>query len=679
MADSRELQILITAQNNAKKELDNVKKQVADLEPGFKTMATAGGVALASITAEATFALKAFAGSEVQMAKVNGILKTLSDTTIKNAGGSLDALSKSIDQVSQANIKLGFDDEDTAESLARLTQTTGDYQEALKLNAMAMDLARFKGVDLTTATSALMKMNSGSMKELKSLGLVVDENTTKEDAYRIVMEKTAGQAKLYSETITGKSEAMKIGFANLQEGIGQALAPAFDKLAEVIMPLIEKFSAWASENPKLLATILGIAGAFTGLITLVGTLGLVLPAITAGFAAVGAVLGAITLPMVLIVAGIAAIIAIGVLLYKHWDDISAKAVEVWNAIASFFNYIWTSITGFFTSTWTAITATITQVWTNITNFLSGVWTTIASAITTAWNAIVSFFTTIWDGIVAVVKFYLAFMTGLIIMVFKAMGIDIIAELENIKKSIQMAWDWIVNAFNVSLNFIINLWNTIWGAVSTALVIAWDAIKLVLQLAWDFITLAFTAWINNILLVWNTIWGAISATLSVIWEAMKKVLQAGWDWIKNIFATATAPLVSAWNNLWSAIETNVVSAWENIKGTIKAGINWVIDKINTVIRMANKVASMGAVMGFTPPKIPEIPMLAKGGIVNRPTLAMIGEAGPEAVVPLNRANGIGQGITINISGNTIAGVGGVNALADMIGEAIMNKLSLNQTI
>jgi hypothetical protein len=45
------------------------------------------------------------------------------------------------------------------------------------------------------------------------------------------------------------------------------------------------------------------------------------------------------------------------------------------------------------------------------------------------------------------------------------------------------------------------------------------------------------------------------------------------------------------------------------------------------------------------------MLAKGGIVTEPTLAMIGEAGPEAVVPLDRYNGGGGGnnVTINVHG------------------------------
>ena len=46
-------------------------------------------------------------------------------------------------------------------------------------------------------------------------------------------------------------------------------------------------------------------------------------------------------------------------------------------------------------------------------------------------------------------------------------------------------------------------------------------------------------------------------------------------------------------------------------------------------------------------IPEIPQLATGGIVTEPTIALIGEAGPEAVVPLNGTNTVGGSISITI--------------------------------
>lgn len=59
----------------------------------------------------------------------------------------------------------------------------------------------------------------------------------------------------------------------------------------------------------------------------------------------------------------------------------------------------------------------------------------------------------------------------------------------------------------------------------------------------------------------------------------------------------------------------------------------------------------------------IPSFASGGLVNRPTLAMIGERGPEAVVPLNR----GGVVTININGP----VYGINDLEDKVAEAWLN--------
>jgi hypothetical protein len=49
-------------------------------------------------------------------------------------------------------------------------------------------------------------------------------------------------------------------------------------------------------------------------------------------------------------------------------------------------------------------------------------------------------------------------------------------------------------------------------------------------------------------------------------------------------------------------------------------------------------------------MPDIPMLAAGGIVTGPTLAMIGEAGPEAVIPLDRMSQMGGGTTVNINVN-----------------------------
>jgi hypothetical protein len=63
-------------------------------------------------------------------------------------------------------------------------------------------------------------------------------------------------------------------------------------------------------------------------------------------------------------------------------------------------------------------------------------------------------------------------------------------------------------------------------------------------------------------------------------------------------------------------------------------------------------------------MPNIPRMAEGGIVSSPTLALIGEAGPEAVVPLDRMNS-GGGVTINVTGGL--------ATSAEIGESVVNAL------
>ena len=101
-----------------------------------------------------------------------------------------------------------------------------------------------------------------------------------------------------------------------------------------------------------------------------------------------------------------------------------------------------------------------------------------------------------------------------------------------------------------------------------------------------------------------------------------------DVVKNVF--------TAYVNIYKGLFNQIAKIWNSTVGGFGFDIpDW--------------VPGLGG-KGF---KIPEIPQLAMGGIVDKPTLALIGEAGPEAVVPLNRAGefglGSGGGVTINVHG------------------------------
>lgn len=107
-------------------------------------------------------------------------------------------------------------------------------------------------------------------------------------------------------------------------------------------------------------------------------------------------------------------------------------------------------------------------------------------------------------------------------------------------------------------------------------------------------------------------------------------------------------------LFAAIKTGVEFSVDLIKGYLNTLLGFyktVFNGIasawnNTVGKISFTVPKWVPVIGGQGFSVPKIPMLAEGGIVTGPTLAMIGEKGPEAVIPLNRATGMGN-VTINV--------------------------------
>ncbi len=179
---------------------------------------------------------------------------------------------------------------------------------------------------------------------------------------------------------------------------------------------------------------------------------------------------------------------------------------------------------------------------------------------------------------------------------------------------------------------------------------------------------------GVLLVKN--WDVIKAKAQEVWDFVKSHITQTWD---NI----SAYLTEVWNNItnfaitkWDNFKTGFLGIWAAIVGGLKAYVNGIVRMVNTVIDALNTIQVEipdwvpgigGNSFGID---IPSVPYLAKGGIVTRPTLAVIGEDGPEAVVPLRGSRGVG-GIVFNIN------VTGANAreIWEELGPEIERKLVL----
>jgi hypothetical protein len=142
---------------------------------------------------------------------------------------------------------------------------------------------------------------------------------------------------------------------------------------------------------------------------------------------------------------------------------------------------------------------------------------------------------------------------------------------------------------------------------------------------------------------------VSKTMRRMWNRIKAPFTSVADWFGNIFK-------GAWNAIKKAF-TGVGKWFKNlfngILKFIKAPINFLIDGLNTLIKGVNKISFDvpkwvpgigGKKFGFD---IPQIPHLAKGGLVKAPTLAVVGDnmgassGNPEVVSPLNKLKGMIQ--------------------------------------
>jgi hypothetical protein len=145
--------------------------------------------------------------------------------------------------------------------------------------------------------------------------------------------------------------------------------------------------------------------------------------------------------------------------------------------------------------------------------------------------------------------------------------------------------------------------------------------------------------------------AILAILYTKFEGVRKVVDNVFGFIKDV-VTGSIDVITTY------VQT-VLGVYKTIFNTIAKLWNNTIGKLS--FEFPDWVPGLGG-KGFS---VPNIPMLGEGGIVSSPTLAMIGERGPEAVIPLSRGGGMGGNYTINVNG-------GLSSSAE-IGQSVVNAI------
>lgn len=310
---------------------------------------------------------------------------------------------------------------------------------------------------------------------------------------------------------------------------------------------------------------------------------------TAATWAFNAALAVLTSPITWIIAAIAALIAIGVLLYQNWDTVVEFAKTAWQGLCDFISGICQAIGEFFSGLWTKLQEIFEpigqwfgekfqQAWDAIVNIFSGIGEWFSGVFQGAWDAIVNIFTPIGSW-------------------FGQRWADVTSALANIgawfTDMFQKAWTGLTNIFSKLGSWFGERWNDVTSALSKV-----------------------ASWFGDI---FGKAFDAVKNAFSSIGDFFKGV----WDTVKSIF-------VNAGQMVGEAVGGAFKSAVNAVLGTIENVVNGFIGMINGVLGVVRNLPGLGWVGSVSTVSLPR---LARGGIVDSPTIAMIGEAGKEAVVPL----------------------------------------------
>lgn len=394
-----------------------------------------------------------------------------------------------------------------------------------------------------------------------------------------------------------------------------SVGDAFNQLkdyAQQAGDVINQVTDFFAENQEMVIPLASGIGAAAGAFLLFNAavaawtaIGTAATAVTTGF---GIAVGIATSPVTLILGAIAGLVAVGVYLYRNWDELSAKASAVWQGIKDYVSNAWEGVKAKTSEVWEGIKAKVAEVWdgikqkvadtvaslpqpvqemiTNIQSMFAGAkeWASMAfefiaskakwvvDKMTTLWSGAKEIFSQVWNGFSAAIS-----------VVF-----------ESVKTIVVSSWENIKSIFRASLQVIKALVTAQWESIKLVFSTAFDAIKGVTSTAWTTIKALFSAGITAIAIVFNTGFETVKTVVKTAFNALKALakgdiegfkatIQSGLDKLKGIASTAISQFVTAFDTLKSKL-------MQIGRDAVQGLINGVREKIKGAIDVARNLAS-----------------------------------------------------------------------------------------
>jgi hypothetical protein len=256
----------------------------------------AKGVALGfNLIGDAISGVTDFLADSVKKFNEDAQAQALLEQALQNNIAGWKFSQKAVNDYIDAQIELGFVDDDVRASLSQLVGITHDATKAQELNTLAEDLARAKGIDLAVATDIVTKAHEGNYKALKSLGIQIPKNSTAVEALDLIQKNVKGSADAWANTTSGKLQIAQDKFSEAQEKLGGVIMPILSsimiKFTDDWLPALGR--GWDKVRP----IILGVAGAIGAVIAVIqkalGWIGDIISALSGLIKKIGDALGAL--------------------------------------------------------------------------------------------------------------------------------------------------------------------------------------------------------------------------------------------------------------------------------------------------------------------------------------------------------------------------------------------------
>ena len=473
---------------------------------------------------------------------------------------------------------------------------------------------------------------------IKGLNLILNAGVQNAADFEEELRKSGGTAKTVAEVMNDNlgGDLTNLGskFEGVQIAIYEKFEPALRKGVEVLDSLLDAVNFVIDHSTEFIAAIAamgaGVAAyvAYTTAIKVMKegwmALEIVQKAVTAAQWLMNAAMTAN--PIGLVIAAIAALVAAFVILWNKSEGFREFWIGLWEKVKEVAGAAWTAISEFFGVAWEKVQ----EIWGGLKEFFSGLWdgvkeifSSIASWIDeNVFQPIIKFFE-------PVINFYKE-------------GWSIIFQLaKGCWEAIKLIWAAVSSWFSEKVIIPVkNFFSGLWTAIKNAASSAWTGIKNV----WN----AVSSWFKEKIIdpvsnFFSNMWNKLKSSAADAWSGIKNAFAPVADWFREKFSAAwqkVKDVFSTGGKIFDGIKDGITSAFKSVVNAIIRGINKVIAiPFNAINNTLDKIRDV-SILGFSPFSglisrfsVPEIPELARGGVLQRGQIALLEGAGAEAIIPL----------------------------------------------